>query len=106
MKGRYIQIFTATEEKEDAKKIANVLVEKRLAGCIQIVGPIISAYWWKGRVETTEEWLCIIKSKKDLYNELEKTIGEIHPYEMPEIIAVPIVAGSRDYLKWLSNELK
>jgi len=101
----YIQIFTTTKKKEDAGKIAKILVEKRLAGCIQIL-PVTSTYWWKGNVETEEEWLCLIKGKKALYKELEKTIMEIHPYEIPEIIAVPIIAGSDDYLKWLNNELK
>jgi len=106
MKEEYIQVFTTTEKKEDAEKIAKVLVEKRLAGCIQVVGPIISTYWWKDNVETAEEWLCIIKSKKDIFNELEKSIKEIHPYEVPEIIAMPVVAGSDDYLQWLSKELR
>ena len=101
---KYIQIFTTTKKKEDAEKIARTLVEKRLAGCIQIL-PITSIYRWRG-IEREEEWLCLIKSKKTLYEELEKTIKEIHPYEIPEIIAVPIIAGSDDYLKWLNNELK
>jgi len=102
----YIQVFTTTEKKGDAENIAKALVEKRLAGCIQIVGPIVSTYWWKDNVETAEEWLCFIKSKKTLYDELEKAIKEIHPYQTPEIIAMPIVSGSKDYLGWLSNELK
>lgn len=106
MMDEYIQVFTTTEKKEDAEKIAKALVEKRLAGCIQIVGPIVSTYWWKGNVETAGEWLCFIKSKKTLYDKLEKAIKEIHPYETPEIIAVPIINGSKDYLGWLNNELK
>ena len=102
----YIQVFTTTEKKEDAEKIAKVLVEKRLTACVQIIGPIISTYWWKGKVETAEEWLLFIKSKKDLYEELEKAIKEIHPYETPEIIAIPIVAGSKDYLEWLRKVIR
>ncbi|MCU0849725.1 MAG: divalent-cation tolerance protein CutA [Candidatus Thermoplasmatota archaeon] len=102
----YIQVFTTTEKKEDAEKIAKTLVEKRLAGCIQIIGPIKSTYWWKDDIETSEEWICFIKSKKKLYDELEKAIKEMHPYETPEIIAIPIVAGSKKYLQWLDNELK
>jgi periplasmic divalent cation tolerance protein len=70
------------------------------------LGPIVSTYWWKDNIETAEEWLCVIKSKKDVYEELEKSIKEIHPYETPEIFALPVVAGSKDYLKWLSNEVK
>ena len=106
MREEYIQVVTAVEKKEDAEKIAKTLVEKRLAACVQIVGPIVSTYWWKDNIETAEEWLCIIKSMKDLYEELEKSIKEIHPYETPEIFALPVVAGSKDYLKWLSNEVK
>ena len=102
----YIQILTTTEKREDAQKIAQILVQKRLAGCVQVIGSISSTYWWKNRIETAEEWLCLIKSEKGLYEELEKTIKEIHPYETPEITAVPIVAGSKEYLGWLDQELK
>ena len=70
------------------------------------MGPIVSTYWWKDNIETAEEWLCVIKSKKDVYEELEKSIKEIHTYETPEIFALPVVAGSKEYLKWLSNEVK
>jgi periplasmic divalent cation tolerance protein len=103
---QYVQIFTTTGKREDAEKVALALVQKRLAGCVQIIGPIQSTYWWKNRIETAEEWLCLIKSEKGLYKELEKTIKETHPYETPEITAVPIVAGSKEYLEWLGHELK
>ncbi len=102
----YIQVFTTVEEKEEAERIARALVEKKVAGCVQIVGPILSTYRWKGNVETVKEWLCLIKSRRDLYDELERTIKEMHSYETPEIIAMPIVAGSENYLEWLRNELK
>jgi periplasmic divalent cation tolerance protein len=102
----YLQVVTAIEKREGAEKMAKVLVEKRLAACVQIVGPLVSTYWWKGTIETTEEWLCVIKSKKALYEELEKSIEEMHPYETPELFALSVVAGSKDYLKWLSNEVK
>ena len=102
----YLQVVTAVEKRAGAEKIANVLVEKRLAACVQIVGPIVSTYWWKGTIETAEEWLCVIKSTKALYEELEKAVKEMHPYETPELFALPVVAGSNDYLKWLSNEVK
>jgi periplasmic divalent cation tolerance protein len=61
--------------------------------------------WWKEKVEQTEEWLCIMKSKRDLYEELEKAIKSLHPYEVPEIVAVPIVSGSQSYLDWLEQEV-
>ncbi len=102
----YIQLFTTTEKKEDAEIISREVVEKRLAACVQIMGPITSTYWWKEKVEKTEEWLCIMKTKRDLYEDLEQAILSIHPYEVPEIVAVPIVAGSQSYLEWLEQEVK
>ena len=101
----HVQVFTTTEKRKDAEKIAQVLVQNRLAGCVQIIGPISSTYWWKEKVHTAEEWLCLIKSEKSLYKRLEKTIKKIHPYDTPEITAVRIVSGSREYLQWLDNEL-
>lgn len=101
----YIQVTTTTEKKEEAEKIAISLVERKIAACVQIVGPIISIYRWKGKIETAEEWQCVIKSRKNLYDEIEKAIRAVHTYEVPEIVAVPIVAGSVDYLKWLQGEL-
>lgn len=106
MRKEYIQVITTTEKKEDAEKITRVLIEKRLAGCIQIIGPITSTYWWKNNMEKAEEWLCFIKSKRNLYKEIETCIKEIHPYETPEIISLPIVEGNKNYLKWLNGELK
>lgn len=102
----YIQVLTTFGRKLDAEKSVKVLIEKRLAGCIQIIGPVSSTYWWKDKIENEEEWLCIIKSKRSLYNELEKAIKEIHPYETPEIIAIPVIEGSKEYLDWLANEIK
>ncbi len=101
----YIQVTTTTDKREDAEQIAFALVEKKIAACAQIVGPITSIYRWKGNIEKAEEWLCVIKSRKDLYEDIEKTIKAVHSYEVPEIIAVPVVAGSEDYLEWLRGDL-
>ena len=101
----YIQLFTTTEKRNDASAIASEVVGKRLAACVQVVGPITSTYWWKGKIEETKEWLCIIKSRSDLFDELEKKIRSTHPYEVPEITAVPIVSGSQSYLAWLDEEV-
>jgi periplasmic divalent cation tolerance protein len=101
----FIQVLTTVESKKDAQRIAQAVVEKRLAGCVQVIGPITSTYWWQGNVETAEEWLCVIKSREDLYKELERAIRDVHPYEVPEILAMPVQAGSSSYLAWLDNEL-
>lgn len=102
----YIQVFTTTGSKTDAQAIADALVVQRLAGCVQIVGPITSTYRWQGRIETAEEWLCVAKSRGELYEAVERAIREVHPYEEPEILAVPVSAGSASYLRWLDESLR
>jgi periplasmic divalent cation tolerance protein len=106
MKEEYVQIVSTTETKKNAEKIAQTLVDKRLAGCAQIIGPITSIYRWKGKVEKANEWLCLIKTKKELYISVENAIKQLHKYETPEIIVTPVTTGSKEYLKWLNNELK
>lgn len=100
---RYIQVLTTVSKKYDAEKIAKVLIDGRLAACVQIIGPIKSIYRWKGKIENSKEWACLIKTRKTLYKKVESAIRKIHPYEVPEIIAVSIAQGSKDYLKWLSG---
>ena len=100
----YIQVSTTAGSKEDAQKIARGVVEKRLAACAQIMGPITSTYRWQGRTEEEEEWLCLMKSRSALYDQLDSAIKAVHPYEEPEIIALPIVSGSQGYLDWLKRE--
>lgn len=101
----YIQVVTTTERKEDAERIARALVEARLAACVQVLGPITSTYRWKGAIHASREWQCVAKSRLDLYARLEETIRGAHPYEVPEILALPITAGSQGYLEWLDGEL-
>jgi periplasmic divalent cation tolerance protein len=100
----YIQISTTTETKEEAQKIAQYLVEQKLAACAQITGPIESTYRWRDNVETANEWLCLIKTREALFNKAQAAIKKLHSYETPEIIAVPIVKGSKEYLNWLDDE--
>lgn len=101
----YIQVLTTTSSKADAQAIADALVAQRLAACVQVIGPITSTYRWQGQVETAEEWLCIAKSRGDLYAVVEQAIRAVHPYEEPEILAVPVTAGSASYLRWLDDNL-
>ena len=102
----YIQVFTTTDKNEDAKKIARAVVEKRLAACVQIVGPITSIFWWDEKVDEEQECLLIMKTRKELYDELESEIKKTHPYEVPEIIAQSLAAGNRDYFDWIDKETK
>lgn len=100
----YIQVSTTTETKEQAQSIAQHLVDEKLAACVQIMGPITSTYRWKGKIENSAEWLCLIKTQESLYKKVEKAIISLHSYETPEIVAVPIVKGSKEYLRWLAKE--
>jgi periplasmic divalent cation tolerance protein len=100
----FIQVMTAIGSKEDAQKVANAIVEQRLAACVQIIGPITSTYWWQGAIETAEEWVCLIKTRQDLYERVEQAIRENHPYDEPEILALPVLAGSKSYLQWIVSE--
>ena len=102
----YIQVSTTVTTEEEAGAIARLLVEKRLAACVQVVGPITSHYRWQGKIETAKEYLCLAKSRAALYLEMEAAIKSIHPYEVAEIIATPIIAGSKEYLAWLAAEVK
>jgi periplasmic divalent cation tolerance protein len=94
----HIQVMTTTETREDAQGIARELVARGLAGCVQIVGPITSTFQWQGEIETAQEWLCLAKGQQGLYQEIEAAIRELHPYDVPEILALPVVAGGADYL--------
>ena len=104
--GRYIQVSTTVEKKEDADRIAKILVETRVAACVQVIGPIRSTYWWKGKVEEAGEWLCVMKTREELYSDLEASLKAVHPYEVPEIVAVPLTKGSEGYLRWIEEETK
>jgi periplasmic divalent cation tolerance protein len=101
----YLQVLTTTGSEEDAERISAALIEKRLAACVQVIGPISSRYRWQGKVELEREWLCLVKTGASRYDELEAAIRELHSYEEPEIVATPIVAGSEGYLAWLSESL-
>ena len=99
-----IHVTTTADNQEIVKKIGRHLVEMRLASCAQIIGPITSIYWWKEKVEETEEWLCVIKSRQSLYEAIEREITRLHTYELPEIIALKIERGLPGYMKWIMDE--
>lgn len=102
----FIQIITTCPSKAEAEKVATLLVEMRLAACVQVFGPISSAFWWKGKIDRTQEWMCVVKSTADSYDRIETAIRDHHPYEVPEILVMPVIAGNPDYLDWLRNEVR
>jgi periplasmic divalent cation tolerance protein len=100
-----VQVLTTAGSEEEAGLIAGVLVERRLAACVQVVGPITSRYRWQGAVEEAREWQCLVKTTRDAYDAVEAAIREVHSYDEPEIIATPIVAGSAGYLAWIEDNV-
>lgn len=101
-----IQITTTVADRADAERIAASLVAKQLAACVQVHGPIESTFRWKGQIESTQEWTCVIKTRRDQYATVESAIRELHSYDEPEIIAVPIIAASEGYLAWIDDAVK
>ncbi|MFO7674751.1 MAG: divalent-cation tolerance protein CutA [bacterium] len=104
--GDPLVVFTTFPDVEAAERLARRLVSSRLAACVQVLGPVSSNYRWKGRVERSREWLCLAKTSRLGYPALERAILQDHPYDTPEVVAVPIVAGSDAYLGWLAAALE
>jgi periplasmic divalent cation tolerance protein len=100
-----IVVLCTCESKDEARRIARALIEKRLAACVNLLPPVSSIYHWKGAVEEGEETLMIIKSARPLFEKLRSEIARLHSYEVPEIVALPIVDGSESYLEWMDREL-
>lgn len=98
-----IVVFITAPNEDEASKIATAVVEARLAGCVNIVKNVRSIYRWQGKVEDESEVLMIVKTRKDLFDDLAKKVKEVHTYAVPEIIALPVAEGSKDYLKWLGE---
>jgi len=101
----FVQVLTTAGSEEEAGRIASLLVERRLAACVQVVGPIVSRYRWQGEVEEEREWQCLAKTTRAAYEAVEAAIREVHSYDEPEIIATPIVAGSAGYLAWIDENV-
>ncbi|MEV0480322.1 divalent-cation tolerance protein CutA [Streptomyces sp. NPDC050508] len=101
----YLQVSTATETREAAVKLAQSAVSSRLAAGAQVIGPVISAFWHLGEFGTGEEWQLLLKTRADHYDRLEAHLLKHHPWDSPEIVAVPIVAGSAACLRWIDSNL-
>lgn len=97
--------MTTAGSEEEAGRIASLLVDRRLAACVQVVGPIASRYRWQGKVEEEREWQCLAKTTAAAYEAVEAAIREAHSYDEPEIVATPIVAGSAGYLTWVDENV-
>lgn len=100
-----MQVLTTTGSEQEAERISAALLERRLAACVQVEGPITSRYRWQGEIETAREWRCVIKTAAGRCDDVEAVVRELHSYDEPEIVATPIVAGSAGYLRWIDESV-
>ena len=99
---QFVMIMTTTGSREEAERLARALVTERLAACVQLL-PITSYFTWEGQVQHDDEVLLLIKTRSMLYSRAEERIRSLHSYDTPEVIATPIVSGSREYLTWIEG---
>ncbi len=99
-------VLTTAGSADEARKIADALVERRLAACVNIVGPITSVYRWRGTVENAQEWLLLVKTTLALFERVRAAIRELHSYELPECVEIAIEDGSTEYLEWIGDNVR
>jgi periplasmic divalent cation tolerance protein len=100
-----IVVFSTAASAEEAETIARRLVEERLAACVNVIREIRSFYRWQGKIEDAAEWLLVIKSSRERFDAVRTTVEKLHSYDVPEVIALPVVEGTRNYLDWMDSEL-
>lgn len=103
MLGYYVVLITVPVEK--AEELAEFIIQNKLGACVNLVQEVKSTYWWKGNIERDKESLLIVKTSAKKFDELLRGVKSIHPYTVPEIIALPLLAGNEDYLKWIDDSL-
>lgn len=101
-----VVVFITVPNITQAKKIIDLLLTKKLAACVNIVNKVESFFWWQGKIDKAKELLLIVKTDKKLINKLIKAVRSKHPYSVPEIIALPIIAGNKDYLNWIDESCR
>ncbi len=102
--GEYVQVQTAVPSRDEGMRIARSAVEARLAACVQVIGPMTSTYWWKGAMQTGDEYLVLLKTPATRYPALENHIHSQHSYDVAEIISIPVNSGLASYLAWMDEE--
>ena len=105
MVSEHVSVLTTLPGQQQAEQLAAAIIELRLGACAQTFGPLRSTYRWEGKIETADEWLLLIKTRRDAYPALEQAIRSRHPYQTPQIVALPIVAGLDAYLQWIDTEV-
>jgi len=103
MKISYIVILITAKDKKEASKIARGLLEAKLIACANIVDGVESLFWWQGRIDSSKEVLLVLKTKQNLFKKVTAKVKSLHSFQIPEIIALPIIKGSEEYLNWLNT---
>ncbi len=103
MNTRYIVVLVTAKDKKEAGKIARGLLRAKLIACANIIEGVQSLFWWQGKIDSSKEVLLVLKTKKILFRKVLNQVKSLHSYQTPEIIALPLVAGSEDYLAWISS---
>jgi len=106
MLGTHVVVLVTASHREEAERIARKLLDERVAACINIVEGIKSLFWWQGRVDEASEVLMVIKTRLDLFEKVIEYVKRLHSYTVPEIIALPIIAGNTEYLRWIDEVVK
>ena len=101
----YTLIMVTASSREEAEKIATTLLERKLIACANILGPVSSRFWWQGKIDSAEEYMIFMKTKRELFDQVADNVKQLHSYEVPEIIALPIVEGAKPYLEWINSSL-
>jgi periplasmic divalent cation tolerance protein len=102
----HIVTLCTVPDQATARQIAGDLLTRRLAACVNVSGAVESHYWWEGKIQRDEEFVLIIKTRKNLFSTLAEAVRRMHPYDVPEVIALPIMTGSPAYLQWIDTETK
>lgn len=106
MEKDYAIVLVTTANREEAEKISKALLDEKLIACANIIGPTHSLFWWNEKIDEAQEHIILMKTRKDLFSKLSERIKALHSYEIPEIIATPIIKGFKPYLEWLNNSLR
>ncbi|MET8008203.1 divalent-cation tolerance protein CutA [Nonomuraea glycinis] len=100
----FLEVHVTVPDRDEAERIASVVVTRRLAAAVQFVAPLTSVYWWRGEINRADEWLLFMKTTAERFDELAARVRALHSYEMPQIIAVPLATGPANYLEWIRQE--
>jgi periplasmic divalent cation tolerance protein len=98
-------VLVTASSREEAEKIVQRLLEEKLIACANIISPVHSLFWWQGKIDQAQEHLILMKTRRDLFEKLTEIVKSLHSYTVPEIIAIPIIEGSADYMAWLNESL-